>query len=854
VKNPGENNKETILKSSQLKLVKSRRVNLPWEPGRIILEDFKILRVLGYGGMGAVYLVSRLSSPGETFAVKTLISSALAGESRKRMFLREIRTWIDLPDHPNLITCCFFRTVEDRLAIFAEYADGGSLLQAIEDQSLKSIDGILDIAIQVAWGIQAAHDQGVIHQDIKPANVLLMSDGVARVTDFGLARALNEGGVAIPATDGDMPVLVSANGMTLGYCSPEQAMHDKLSFKTDIWSFGVMLMHIFAGDVTWKIGSLAAMVLQAHREMENSWGTRLHQGIVELLFRCFEENPDDRWKSMDEIAETLSNIYADLTGKEYPRTKPQIDTAGKATGKVHDRKTGVRKEWDNPEVWIHRACKADGRNPNESTIDIPERRGSRKAQALVDLELYEEAEKIYLNLIENGQTMYEEDLARLLNNMAFIHENTGDFPGARRLYDRSIAIRENLVHHKNRQDLIFELGWVYMNLGGSLYQRSDSQGANTCFDKIIDIWEPMLTGDRRGEIAVNIAQVYMNKAMSLSDWGQIDKAMNLFDKVISIYERLVYEDHQSDLINLLGRFYLNKAVSAMKMGDYRLASELCDKVIQIREQLVYQENRMEFRDGLARIYINKGLSLWYLGDYTGSKEYYAKAIQIREEMVIKEGRSDQAGDLALAYLNQASTLRELGETEAAITLYDKTIEIDERLVHREGRIEPIKQLAGAYVDKAVILMSKKQLPEALTLCDRALRVLDRLKQEKVRDDLFRYTAEVNITKSRCLFLTGDIKEALKLCDRGISMYNRLIRQDEQKDLIGNQATARILRAELLLAKDCHEKAAHELTHAIPVIRQEYERTDRKNLEFELSRAVQLLSSIENRSADSSGNN
>jgi len=766
------------------------------------------------------------------------------------MFLREIRTWIDLPDHPNLITCYFFKTVQDRLAIFSEFANGGSLLQAIEQKSLETLEMIIDIAIQVAWGIQAAHDKGVIHQDIKPANVLLMHDGSAKVTDFGLARALNEGGVAIPATDGDMPVLVSANGMTLGYCSPEQSMNDKLSFKTDIWSFGVLLMHVFAGEVTWNIGSLAEMVLQAHQEMDDSWGSRLHPGIAALLHQCFRNNPDDRWESMDAIADRLQTLYGEITGKAYFRRKPQLEEDTRTTDTQHDRKTGVRKEWDNPEKWITRAFNAADKSREESSIDIPERTGSRKAQALVDLELYEEAEKIYLDLIEKGQTETEEDLARLLNNMAFIHENSGDFPGAIRQYDRSIAIREKLVFRLNRQDLVDELAWVYMNMGGTLYQRGDSKGANILFDKIIDIWEPMLTGNRRCVVATNIAQVYMNKAMSLSDQGQTDKAMILFDKVIGIYERLVYEDHQTDLINLLGRFYLNKSVSSMKMGNYRMASELCDKVIQIREQLVFKDKRREFRDGLARIYVNKGLSLWYLGDYLGSKEYYAKAIQIREEMVITEGRSDQAGDLALSYLNQASTLRELGETDAAITLYDRAIQIDERLVYREDRIEPIEQLAGAYLDKAVLLMNKSQLKEALSLCDQASRVLDRLKQGQEEDETTRSTAEVTITKARCLFLTGDIEGSLKLCDQGISMHETLIKQEDQKDLLGDQAVVRLLRAEVLLAKGRLKAAADELNLVIPVIRQEFERTDRKNLEIELNRAVRLLKSLENRPADS----
>src|SRR4051812_28725754 len=157
----------------------------PWPPGHAFLDEFVVEGVLGRGGMGEVYRVRRQST-GEVLAVKR---ACLRGEDVRRSFLAELETWIDLPDHPHLVACRFFRTVGDEVVLFTDVATGGSLADWIAQGRLTALDGRLDVAIQVAWGLHAVHELGVVHQDVKPANVLMSEDGTARVADFGLARA-----------------------------------------------------------------------------------------------------------------------------------------------------------------------------------------------------------------------------------------------------------------------------------------------------------------------------------------------------------------------------------------------------------------------------------------------------------------------------------------------------------------------------------------------------------------------------------------------------------------------------------------------------------------------------------------
>jgi predicted Zn finger-like uncharacterized protein len=137
-----------------------------------LLADVAIEKELGRGGMGKVYLVRR-ASDGQRFALKRVL---VRGEPARRQFLTELRTWIDLPTHPHLAACRFFRTAGEEVAIFAEYVAGGSLDAWLTAGRMPGLAERLDVAIQTAWGLHAAHEWGVIHQDVKPANVLLAEE------------------------------------------------------------------------------------------------------------------------------------------------------------------------------------------------------------------------------------------------------------------------------------------------------------------------------------------------------------------------------------------------------------------------------------------------------------------------------------------------------------------------------------------------------------------------------------------------------------------------------------------------------------------------------------------------------
>ena len=204
-----------------------------WRPGTVLLNDYVVKKRIDIGGMGAVFLVHRKLDD-EPFAVKTLRAQTGVDLLHERNFLQELRTWIDLPHHPNLTACRFFRTLHNRLYVFSEFVNGGSLKDAIRKQRILSLDKILDVAIQAAWGLEAAHRCRVIHQDIKPGNILLSRKGEVKVTDFGLARAIQTGNVDTEIPGCNDSGFVKTLGLSYQYCSPEQARSEQLTHTTDI--------------------------------------------------------------------------------------------------------------------------------------------------------------------------------------------------------------------------------------------------------------------------------------------------------------------------------------------------------------------------------------------------------------------------------------------------------------------------------------------------------------------------------------------------------------------------------------------------------------------------------------------
>jgi eukaryotic-like serine/threonine-protein kinase len=266
------------------------------------LARFEIQEKLGEGGMGVLYR-ARDTRLGRTVAIKLLHAGAVADPERTRRFVQEAKAASSL-NHPNIVTVHDIGEDSERGTWIAmECLEGESLRQRLARGPL-AVPEALRIAVEMARGLAAAHAAGIVHRDVKPANVMITSAGLVKVLDFGLAKLARPEGVA---TDSVSPTLsaavATAQGVLLGtpaYMSPEQAEGRPADARSDIFSFGAVLYEMLTGKRPFEGAtevSLLSAILRDTPKGVRSLRPEVDASLDKLVSRCLEKDPDARYPS-----------------------------------------------------------------------------------------------------------------------------------------------------------------------------------------------------------------------------------------------------------------------------------------------------------------------------------------------------------------------------------------------------------------------------------------------------------------------------------------------------------------------------------------------------------------------------
>jgi len=270
--------------------------------GKLLAGKYRIIEPIGKGGMGVVYKAEDTKLK-RTVALKFLPPELAENPEAGERFIREAQAAAAL-SHPCICVVHEIGEEDDQSFIVMEFIEGQSLRQKIHAGPLEPAEA-LDIAIQVAGGLEEAHKIGIVHRDIKPGNIMLTTKGAAKVMDFGLAKVY--GGSLITREAKTMG--------TVAYMSPEQAKGEVVDHRTDIWSLGVVLYQIITGQLPFKgeyDQSTIHSILNQEPEPITKIRENLPSGLELVVSKALAKRPSGRYQTMEEFLGDLKAIAEGL--------------------------------------------------------------------------------------------------------------------------------------------------------------------------------------------------------------------------------------------------------------------------------------------------------------------------------------------------------------------------------------------------------------------------------------------------------------------------------------------------------------------------------------------------------------
>lgn len=282
-------------------------------PGTFLQDRYEILEQIGSGGMSYVYkaLCHKLN---RLVAIKILKEEFSSDGSFVSKFKMEAQAAARL-SHPNIVNIYDVVDEDNLHYIVMELIEGITLKNYISKKGCLDVKEAIGVAVQVAQGIAAAHEQGIIHRDIKPQNIIIARDGKVKVADFGIARAASSQTLSATAVG------------SVHYISPEQARGGYSDARSDVYSLGITMYEMVAGRVPFQ-GENTVTVALAHLETPitppSYYNEDIPVGLENIILKCTEKKPEYRYGSMQEVVADLRHALVDPNG-DFVQQNPQID-------------------------------------------------------------------------------------------------------------------------------------------------------------------------------------------------------------------------------------------------------------------------------------------------------------------------------------------------------------------------------------------------------------------------------------------------------------------------------------------------------------------------------------------------
>ena len=615
---------------------------------------YKVVREIGHGGMGTVYLAERDDEHYHQQVAIKLINPGLGGENIRRRFRNEMQILADL-NHPNIARLFDGgETVDGIPYLVMEYVDGIPINVYCNEHNL-STEQRLKLFCTVCEAVQYAHQHLVIHRDIKPGNILVSSEGLPKLVDFGIAKLLSgtadAGATAMPF-------------MTPEYASPQQVRGASVTTATDVYSLGVVLYELLSGRLPYRFKSrVPHEVAQAICEQDperpsTTRRKRLHADLDNIVLMAMRKEPERRYGTAQQFAE---DIRRHLEGRPV---RARHDTFSYRASKfIRRQKVAVGAAalialtllvGIIATAWQARVARAERarseRRFNEvrqlansfvfevhdAVVNLP---GSTTARSLIVQRGLKYLDSLARDA--SGDRGLQRELATAYEKLGAVQytpsvAHLGDLPGALESHRKAAALREALVaSDPSNLDYRRELLDSYWYIATLLGAQGDIRRELEMIREQLPVRQQLAAAEKTEFVdRYNLAATYVYIGSLLMQMGDVEGALDNQKEALRIREAVAAQDPNSARARralTISYEYLGLATDAA--GDTKGALELQQRGLEMRESLVAADPlNIDLRLMLNESHRYVGDMLFKLGDVEQAAEHYRKQLALSQEM------------------------------------------------------------------------------------------------------------------------------------------------------------------------------------------------------------------------------
>jgi non-specific serine/threonine protein kinase/serine/threonine-protein kinase len=647
------------------------------------IGPYKIVQEIGHGGMGAVYLAVRADEQVRKRAAIKLVRQGIDNESILRRFRHERQILASL-DHPNIARFLDGGTTEEGLPWLAlEYVEGMAIDEYCDRHQLSTVERLRLFRI-VCSAVQHAHQNLVVHRDLKPNNILITADGTPKLLDFGIAKILNPE-LSSHTID---PTVVGLRLMTPGYASPEQVRGETITTASDVYSLGIVLYELLTGHRPYHVSTLsphevARVVCEQEPAKPSTIVTRtevITRGADSLQTTITPETVSKKRNEQPEklrrkLVGDLDNIVLMALRKETHRRYASVEQFSEDIRRHLEGLPVIART----DTFVYRAQKFVQRN-----------RTAAIAAVLLLVTLFggiiATSWQAHVARTEraNAQQRFD-DIRGLATSFLFeLNQEIESLPGSTRarekLVNKALETFDKLAHQAaGDRSLQLELATAYASVSSIQWSRyyahlGNFEGALQSARKALEIRERLVATDSKDENARrDLAYSYIGLGDLMTETQQLNEALEFYRKSVRLREELIAL-HPKDVNDRLALMISYQRVgdtagnpNFANLGDTTSALAHYDKMLRIDEELAEEfPKNPDYQHNLRIAYEKIRDVRWGTGDREGAFDVYQKALAINQKLVAEHPQNMRyRRDLNIAHRKTGLMLAETGKLAEA---------------------------------------------------------------------------------------------------------------------------------------------------------------------------------------------